>query len=142
MSQTSKKLVLVSATFMLVTDTSSKEVGRIPCIYYPVRFQKSQEQVRALLNGGSKVNAMSPAYAKKLGFKTQKTNVKAKKIDSFALETFGIVIANFQVEDKSDRPRLFQETFLMANIKFEVVLEMLFLKISNANIVFGERTLT
>ena len=38
---------------------------------------------------------MSPAYAKKLGFNTQKTNVRAQKIDGSALETFGLVIANF-----------------------------------------------
>ena len=30
----------------------------------------------------------------------------------------------------------------MANTKFEIVLEMLFLKISNANMTFGEGTLT
>ena len=38
---------------------------------------------------------MSPAYAKKLGIKTQKTNVRAQKIDGSTLEIFRIVIANF-----------------------------------------------
>ena len=85
---------------------------------------------------------MSPAYAKRLGLKTRKTNVGAQKIDGSALETFGMVIADFQVEDKGGRPRFFQETFLVANTKFEVVLGMPFLKISNANIAFGEGTLT
>ena len=85
---------------------------------------------------------MSPAYAKRLGLKTRKTNVGAQKIDGSALETFGMVIADFQVEDKSGRPRFFQETFLVANTKFEVILGMPFLKISNANVVFGEGTLT
>ena len=85
---------------------------------------------------------MSPAYAKRLGVKTRKTNVGAQKIDGSALETFGMVIADFQVKDKGCRPRFFQETFLMADTKFEVVLEMLFLKISNANVAFGEGTLT
>ena len=55
----------------------SKEVVKMLCIYYPVRFQESQEQVRALLDSGSKVNAMSPAYIEKLGLKTWKTNVGA-----------------------------------------------------------------
>ena len=50
---------------------------------------------------------MSPAYAKKLGLKTQKTNLMAQKIDGFAIETFGMVIANFQLEDKGGRPRFF-----------------------------------
>ena len=95
-----------------------------------------------MLNSGSKLNAMSPAYAKRLGLKTWKTNVGAQKIDSSALEIFGMMIADFQEEDKGGRPRFFQETFLLADTKFEVVLEMLFLKISNADIVFSERTLT
>ena len=119
-----------------------EEVVRVPCIHYPVWFQENQEQVRALLDSGSEVNAMSPAYAKKLGLKTWKTNVWAQKIDGSALETFGMVIADFQVEDKGGRPRFFQKTFLVADTKFEVVLGILFLKISNADIAFGKGTLT
>ena len=60
-----------------------------------------------MLNNGNKVNAMSPAYAKRLGLKTWKTNVGAQKIDRTALETFGMVIANFQVKNKGSRPRFF-----------------------------------
>ena len=84
---------------------------------------------------------MSPVYAKRLGLKIRKTNIGAQKIDGFALETFEMVIANFQVEDKGGRPRFFQETFLVADTKFEVVLGIPFLKISNTDIAFGERTL-
>ena len=95
-----------------------------------------------MLNNSSEVNIISPAYAKKLGFKTQKTNVGAQKIDGSTLETFGMVIANFQVEDKGGRPRFFQKIFLVANTKFEVILGIRFLKISNVNVLFSERTLT
>ena len=84
---------------------------------------------------------MSPAYAKKLGLKTRKTNVGAQKIDGSALETFGMVIAGFHIEDKGGRPRFFQEIFLVADTKFEVVLGMFFFKISNADIAFGKETL-
>ena len=52
-----------------------------------------------------------------------------------------MVIANFQVKDKVGRPMFFQKTLLMADTKFEVVLGMLFLKISNADMSFGERIL-
>ena len=52
-----------------------------------------------------------------------------------------MVIADFQVEDKGSRPRFFQKTFLVADTKFEVVLGILFLKISNTNVAFGEETL-
>ena len=50
---------------------------------------------------------MSPAYAKRLDLKTRKINVGAQKIDGSALEIFELVIADFQVEDKSGRPRFF-----------------------------------
>ena len=84
---------------------------------------------------------MSCAYIEKLSFKTQKTNVRAQKIDSSILQTFEMVITNFQVEDKGGRPRFFQETFLMADTKFEVILGMHFLKFSNASVLFNEGTL-
>ena len=96
---------------------------------------------RVLLNSGSKVNAMSLAYVKKLGLKARKTNVGAQKIDGSALKTFGMVIADFQIENKGGKPRFFQKTFLVTNTKFKVVLRIFFLKISNANVSFGEKTL-
>ena len=127
-----------------MTDGGEEVVVRVLCIHYPIRFQEDQgqEQIRALLDSGSEVNAMSSTYAEKLGLKTWKTNVGAQKIDGSALETFGMVIADFQVEDRSGRPRFFQETFLVADTKFKVILEMPFLKISNADVAFGEGTLT
>ena len=82
---------------------------------------------------------MSLAYAKRCCLKTCKTNIKAQKIDDSALETFGMMIANFQVKDKGGRPKFFQETFLVTNTKFEVILGMLFLKLSNADVSFGEK---
>ena len=85
---------------------------------------------------------MNLNYARKLRLKIQKTNIGAQKIDGSALKTFGIVIADFQVEDKVSRPRFFQKIFLVANTKFELILEMPFFKISNADVSFGEETLT
>ena len=84
---------------------------------------------------------MISALTRKLGLHILKTNVRAQKINGFDIEIFRMAIADFQVEDKVGRPRFFQETFLMANTKFEMILEMLFLKISNANVAFGKRTL-
>ena len=77
---------------MLMTD-DSKEVVKMPCIHYPVRFE--EEQVRALLDSGSEINVMSPAYIKRLGLKTWKINVRAQKIDGSTLETFEMIIADF-----------------------------------------------
>ena len=53
-----------------------------------------------------------------------------------------MVIADFQVEDIDNRPRFFQKIFLIANTKFMLILGIFFLKISNADILFGENTLT
>ena len=55
--------------------------------------------------------------------------------------TFGMVIASFQIEDKLGRARFFQESFLLANTSIEVVLGMLFLTFSNADIKFAEKKL-
>ena len=52
-----------------------------------------------------------------------------------------MVITNFQIEDKVGRSKFFQEIFLMANTKIEEILEMLFLKLNNTNILFNKTTL-
>ena len=89
---------------------------RVPCIRYPVRFQKNDiNNVQALIDSGSKINAMTLAYASKLGLAVRKTEVGAQKIDGSPLVTFGMVIAGFQMQDKLGRDCFFQENFLLAN---------------------------
>ena len=107
MYQTSKKLALVLAISVPVTDTSGKKVVKVPCIYYLVWFQEDQKQVRVLLNSCSKVNAMSLAFTRKLSLHIRKTNVRAQKIDGSILKTFEMVIADFQIEDKGGRSKFF-----------------------------------
>ena len=143
-----KKLVSVLATSLLVTDASRKAskvrvLDKIPCIYYHVQFRKDKGQdVLALLNSGSEVNTMTPAYAAYLGLKVRMTNVDAQKIDELLLATYGMVIAAFQFVDKLGRSRFFQETFLLADISMEVVLSMPFLNFSNADVEFAEKEFT
>ena len=60
---------------MLVTGSDEEIVVRVLCIHYPVQFQ--EEQVRALLNSNSEVNAMDPDYARKLELKIRKINIGA-----------------------------------------------------------------
>ena len=50
---------------------------------------------------------MNLAFAWKLGLHIQKTNFGAKKTDSSTLKIFGMVIGEFQVEDKGGRSRFF-----------------------------------
>ena len=139
-----KKLVSVSTTSTSVTGAREKDTPlvRVPYIHYPVQFRKDDSETRALLDSGSEVNAMNPAYAKKLGLRIRKTDVGAQKIDGSSLDTFGMVIADFQIQDKLGRARFFQETFLVADTKMDVVLGMPFLTLSNADIRFAEGELT
>ena len=108
----------------------------------PGFISEKPETRKNLLNSGNKINIINLNYTWKLGLKIRQTIVKAQKIDSCAPKTFGMMIANFQVEDKIGKFRFFQKIFLVANTKFEVILMMLFLKINNADISFGERTFT
>ena len=47
---------------------------------------------------------------------------------------FEIVLASFQVKDKLKKTRFFQKTFLLADFSVEMVLKIMFLIFSNANI--------
>ena len=110
-------------------------LGRVPYICYLVQFRKDKgKDVLTLLDSGSEVNAMTPAHAAHLGLKVRVTDVGAQKIDGSSLATYGMVIAAFQVVDKLGRSRFFQETFLLADISMEVVLDMLFLSFSNTDV--------
>ena len=114
---------------------------RVPYIYYLVQFKKDAHgtQVQALIDSDSEVNAITPAYALKLGLQVHHTNIKAQKIDGSTLKTFGMVLASFQMEDKLGRIWFFQEMFLLADITAEVVLNMPFLTFSNVDVQFVEK---
>ena len=109
------------------------------CIQYLVQFKKntSKAQVQALIDLGSKVNTIHPAFAKQLGLPIRPTDVGARKIDSTTLNTYGMVVVAFLVENKANRVRFFKETFLVANISLKVVLEMPFLTLSGADVDFS-----
>ncbi len=59
----------VSAASTSTTDKKTEEeLERVPYIRYPIIF-KDQDQIEPLLDSGSKVNAMSQAFAQQLGLK-------------------------------------------------------------------------
>ena len=127
---------------MLVTEASKKvTLECVPYIQYPVQFEKNKNGIQALLNSGSKVNAMNPAYTKKLKLRVRQTDVGVQKINRSHLDTFGMVIAGFSLQDKVEKVWFFQKTFLVADTKMEVVLGMPFLTFNNADIRFVEREL-
>ena len=62
-----------------MTGTGKKAILKcLLYIYYLVQFWKNKvNNVVVLINLKSEINAILPAYAKKLGFQIWKTNVKA-----------------------------------------------------------------
>ncbi len=84
---------------------------------------------------------MSQVFAQQLGFKIRKTNVGAQKIDGTTLETYGMGVSTFSVSDKDGRERFFEESFLLADVKPDIVLAMPFLTMSNADVDFQARDL-
>lgn len=109
----------------------------VSCINYLVSFWKdSAGSVLALIDSGSKVNAMHLAYTKKPGLNIRKTDMRAQIIDRITLETFGMVIEVFSVYDRVKKVCFFEKTFLLADISIDVALEMPFLTLSNANVRF------
>ena len=128
------------ANSLSVTGTSTealkiRALDKVPYIYYLVQFRKDKgKDVLALLDSGSKVNAITLAYMAYLGLKVKVTNVGMQKIDRSSLATYGIIIGAFQIINKLGYSWFFQETFLLADISIEVVLSMLFLTFSNADV--------
>ena len=79
---------------------------------------------------------MSQAFASQLGLKIWKTNIRALKVDGTILKTYGIVVSTFSKLDKDSREKFFEKSFLLANVKPDIVLGLFFLAISNADIDF------
>ena len=52
-----------------------------------------------IFDSGYEVNAIYPAFAKKLGLIMQSTNVGTQKIYGIILETYGIGVAAFSMID-------------------------------------------
>lgn len=91
--------MLVLATSVPVIKASKKKkvaLAQILYIYYLFRFRKNDKnKIWALINFGSKGNAITPAYILKLGLQIRQTDVRAQKIDSSTFEMFEMVLANF-----------------------------------------------
>ncbi len=128
-----KKLVVVSTTSTLMTEKTEEELEQVLYIRYPVIFK---DQTKALLDSGSEVNTINQAFAFQLGLNICKINVRAQKIDGITLATYGMVVITFSVSNKDGRERFFEKSFLLADIKPDVILKMPILTMSNADIDF------
>lgn len=113
------------------------ELQQISFIYYPTQFGKFL--VETFINSDNKINAMQPSYAKELDFRICKTNVIAQKIDSNKLKSYKTVIDFFQVDDKDEKFRFSEKTFLLADIIIKIALKISFLILSNIEVNFNNR---
>ena len=82
-------------------------LDRVLCIQYPIRFSRQDQDegkdVWALIDLGSKVNAMHPAYDMKLGLRARKIDVGVQKINGSCLNTFSMVISGVQEQARRVR---------------------------------------
>lgn len=76
-------------------NSSTLSLEYVLCIYHLVWFKKDQVKVQALIDSNNEINAMTLAYAAKLGFKICLSNVGVQMIDGSTFETFEIVLASF-----------------------------------------------
>lgn len=67
-------------------------LDQVSYIHYPVWYKK--DEIRALINFGSKINVITPVYISQLSFQVRYTNIKAQKIDNSIFKTFKIVFAS------------------------------------------------
>ncbi len=52
-----------------------------------------------------------------------------------------MVVFTFSILDKDDKERFFEESFLLANVKSDIVLRIPFLTMSNSDVDFQARDL-
>lgn len=69
-------------------------------IQYPLKLEKHYTKVQVLLDSNSEINAITPTYTAKLGLRIYSTDIRAQKIDRSTFSTYGIVLVNFQLEEK------------------------------------------
>ena len=109
---------------------------QVACIWYLITFRKKSVPVLAFFGSSSKVNTIHPTFAQELELLIRPSDIEVSKIDGTMLDIFGIVVAAFSVIDKTNWIKFFKETFLLANVSLDVVLEMFFLLLSSADVDF------
>ena len=84
---------------------------------------------------------MNPTYPAKLGLIIWKTEFDIQKIDGLTLVTYKMMLVGFSVQNKLEKVWFLDETFILADISMEVVLEMSFCTLPDINVQFVEKKL-
>lgn len=130
---------------MLVTGISKEtnpkvlesKLQQVLCIHHPAQF--CEFAIKAFIDLSSKVNTMQPSFARKLGLRICITDIDAQTIDDNRLETFRMMIALFQVDDKDKKSRFLEKIFLLTDISLDIVFGIPFLILSNVEVNFNNR---
>lgn len=85
---------------------------------------------------------MNPAFAQMLSFALTPTNIEAQKIVKSLLRTYKIVSTSFSLQNSCRKVRFFEQTYFLTDTYMEIVLGMLFLLLSNADIKFDTEKLS
>lgn len=97
-----KKLTMAWTISLLMAEASIEDILLALdwglCVHYLFWFKNNE--VWALINSGSKINAITPTYIAKLSLKIRYINIRAQKIDGSIFKTFEIVLTNFKIKYK------------------------------------------
>lgn len=84
---------------------------------------------------------MTLAYVAQFSLTPIPTDVNIQKINGLALKTYRMTTVRFSIEDKLKQIKFFKEAFLLADTSIEVISEMPFFFLCNANIHFDTKKL-
>lgn len=84
---------------------------------------------------------MNQTFASQLSLKIWKTNVRAQKINGTILEIYRMVVSIFSLSNKDGREIFVEESFLLPDVKPDVVLGILFPTMSNVDVDFQAQDL-
>ena len=129
--------MVINAPLIEAGQESVDALDWVPCICYPIQFKKNEFQIQALINSDGEINVITLGHASKLGLKIYFTDVKARKIKSSTFKILEIILTSLQVKDTLKRAWFFEKTFLLTDLSIKIVLKMLFLTLSIANIKFA-----
>lgn len=79
---------------------------------------------------------MIPTFKANLGLSIWLISIRAQKIDVSGLKMYSMVILGFLIHDKLSKIWYFENSLLLAITSIDLILEMLFLVLSNINIQF------
>lgn len=65
------------------------------------------------MNLGTKINVIRPSFMIELGLHISKTDMDVEKIYNSKLETYKIVIALFQGDNRDEKSYFFEKTFFI-----------------------------